>query len=93
MSLLNMQPMQPIRDERGGGVDLQSTVYEGCNLAIQKQVTVIPKLQFKLIYNSVTIQIDSNVINKEQSTNTATSITNWGLSVQRNCTVQIFAIV
>ena len=76
--------MQPIGDERGGGVDLQSAVYKGCNLAIQKQVTV-------------TIQIDSNVINiinnKEQSTDTATSITNWGLSVQRNCTVQIFAVV
>ena len=87
--------MQPIRDERGGGVDLQSAVYKGCKLAIQKQVTVIPKLQFKLIYNSVTIQIDSNVINidKEQSTNTAPGIKNWGLSVQRKCTVQIFAIV
>ena len=90
-----MQPMQAIGDERGGGVDLQSAVFKGCKLAIQKQVTVIPKLQFKLNYNSVTIQIDRNVINinKEQSTNTATGIKNWGLSVQRKCTVQIFAIV
>ena len=92
--------MQAIGDERGGGVDLQSSVYKGCKLAIQKQVTVIPMLQFKLIYNSVTIQVDRNVINinKEQSTNTATGIKNWGikhwvLSVQRHYTVQIFAIV